>query len=1257
MWICTLYALFGEDIRVSSVSKGSDTAFEVLSSIVFFSFIAEMLLLAHCKVRKKFGMGQRPLENAPNTRCFFVCLWLQKDYLLPMPWKSTTQPSYWLCGRLKTQQLGSFEFWVDVLSIVSMLTELPWLTNLRVYEAPDVTVVDSGGFSSLGTSSSIENPVGVIVRYLRLLRVFRVARIYNYAFRWLQPMFRQTSHPADSGRIKRETRCLPLFRAGSEPPENELDNDNDFDGESMRSHQKNTHSRCRSTGNLQIGISPPAKTYHATSEPSLLNDDDNFAIGNTYSGDPYEHWEVAIASVFDYYRKMEKSRSDGDASVGKLSESASYSPKATTDSRIGATLSDISIRRAIVGVLLMSLFVPPLMLEECESTNQMLVKSVFDLKQGGEEEALTFGIERLKEFAEPPLVKLQINEEEEMVQRPLSSFRNYELGKVEYVSAPGGDDVKVIGYFDYTDDIQSFAVANILLTIVVFALVLLTTLSFQLDISRSIIRPIRDMVSVVKMVSEHPLKQVNLSDVTSPSLAEAVRNPRGTSDQTLEIVYLTRMFLAIGDVLRMGFGEKGASIITHKLNRRGELDVLSEAKRTEVVLVHFRLHEKLATQGSALERVRQHIIEDIHKVVQKKKGSIICNLINGVCAVWKLEPHADEEQTFAGLTTPQESIDESEAGASEGGPESLTDDLSESGKRRQTQPSYPSASTIVAKDVHLQFPETVSVFNRKQPTEQWKDIGKRATFIASHSELFCPKDDHLIATLPSAGFALECAKWVIGGDNEGEDKENAQKNSHRNDYDDFSLHAVNLNSLEMSRGNSGADRALLAAMEVAGKVYGKYSEDGNLPLSSEYPVSVGLHIGECYEAVMGSSRKLDTGYFTPEFAFTVSLSAAAASNNLAVFLSESFYHSLSFVPRCLCQRVTRRYWKGTGEINYRWIYTLPCDFSHTAFSQSSSKSESTGSIVWQNRKAPRDEILSGRSNSDRRDQLNTSTGSQMMLLSPADSKEIIACIVKYKQSKLENPDHSRSHHGIGKTETSYHFAKVKFRRGPSPSDSNLLYPQYTTVQSVSHTKSGPIQRFLKSFSRHKSVDRSSDLEQNNSFTSKNKGLAQDEFEFFNAESYDDSPLVWLFDLNFLKLRRRGSLIYRLWYDAAIQALYSEHDLLVHTIASISRVGHIQLASASREERRAVKSTLLAFAYFDKAMQKYGENSLCGGQLEVLSAMMSDDELAHAKQLCIESEERLLRYGQDTARATLGNTSKDTFVSFEKQWKKSFRCVA
>lgn len=105
MSLVTVYALYGDDIRKLAFPPSADVSFLAFSSIAFAFFAMEITLLCWCRD----GYLQLPDFDAAKK--------VLKGFAMR---KSI---GYWLQTLGKTLEFGSFYFWLDFISTLSMAFE------------------------------------------------------------------------------------------------------------------------------------------------------------------------------------------------------------------------------------------------------------------------------------------------------------------------------------------------------------------------------------------------------------------------------------------------------------------------------------------------------------------------------------------------------------------------------------------------------------------------------------------------------------------------------------------------------------------------------------------------------------------------------------------------------------------------------------------------------------------------------------------------------------------------------------------------------------------------------------------------------------------------------------------------------------------------------------------------------------------------------------------------------------------------------
>lgn len=130
MAIVTIYALFGDDIRILSVNKDGDDAFFVLTIICMVCFSIEIALTSISKPEYIFNVN--------------------------------------LIYRTK------FYFWLDIISTVTMILDIGWITD--TWYSGDLT--NASSIKSIGAASRAARKAARVIRVIRLVRL---VKLYKHA--------------------------------------------------------------------------------------------------------------------------------------------------------------------------------------------------------------------------------------------------------------------------------------------------------------------------------------------------------------------------------------------------------------------------------------------------------------------------------------------------------------------------------------------------------------------------------------------------------------------------------------------------------------------------------------------------------------------------------------------------------------------------------------------------------------------------------------------------------------------------------------------------------------------------------------------------------------------------------------------------------------------------------------------------------------------------------------------------------------------
>lgn len=156
MSVVTIYALYGDDVRILAFDKSADTAFLVLSIIAFTLFLMEITLLCLCK-----------------QGYFIKPSW--EDLLFTIGRLKTRRSTLsWLNEARKAMQTGTFYFWLDLVSAASLAVELPWAgqNTEAALESIDSSVTGKASVAGARAANKL--------KIIRMVRLVRLVKLYKY---------------------------------------------------------------------------------------------------------------------------------------------------------------------------------------------------------------------------------------------------------------------------------------------------------------------------------------------------------------------------------------------------------------------------------------------------------------------------------------------------------------------------------------------------------------------------------------------------------------------------------------------------------------------------------------------------------------------------------------------------------------------------------------------------------------------------------------------------------------------------------------------------------------------------------------------------------------------------------------------------------------------------------------------------------------------------------------------------------------------
>mmetsp|Transcript_8812 Transcript_8812/g.13189 ORF Transcript_8812/g.13189 Transcript_8812/m.13189 type:complete len:887 (-) Transcript_8812:178-2838(-) len=311
------------------------------------------------------------------------------------------------------------------------------------------------------------------------------------------------------------------------------------------------------------------------------------------------------------------------------------------ESHVGAAMSDLTTRRVIVLVLVMLIAIPLMSYSTSDFAPSFGTQMVHRMAKenisnpGEYNDGFLIALSNVERNLD--VVKLSINKDVYIHRKGrLDNLRSVEQITYEFTgkaTTPSGDvmKVKTVGIFDKKDSIQSTAEFGIYMTIFILFLLVVGTYFFSTDVNRLVIIPIEKMVSLVQQISKNPL------GVEYKMLGEDDGFLEG-----METTLLLQTITKIGGLMRVGFGEAGASVIAKNLGESEDhkLNLMGSGNLIHSIFGFCDVRNFTDTTECLQEEVMlfvNRIAHILHGIVVQCSGSANKNIGDAFLLTWKID--------------------------------------------------------------------------------------------------------------------------------------------------------------------------------------------------------------------------------------------------------------------------------------------------------------------------------------------------------------------------------------------------------------------------------------------------------------------------------------------------------------------------------------------------------------------------------------------------------------------------------------------
>ncbi|CAG9312300.1 unnamed protein product [Blepharisma stoltei] len=552
MLVLTVYALFGDSFRALLTSQDADDGFYIVTIICISFFTLEII----------------------------VASFVKEDYFL------------------------SFFFWLDVISTISLITDIGWAWDAMTgQDRTGKASSTSSQFSQASRASRAGTRAARIVRLIRVIRLVRIAKLYKL------------SQVAKEKLLKKDEILLKRGRVAYRGNENPL-------------------------GDLEI----------IESEAFINEDSEINSVSANFSN-----------SHANRSRRRTTRKSSGAPKLNPR-DSTIQDLEVPKESKVGKKLSELTTKRVIIlsllTVVILPLFESQLYYDDNDSYElglHLIMKEIDD-----QEAATRVGNFYVKDHKniDTPIILVIVGEYYNWSSdtNP-ADLRAEELGVYTLSEDYMNTTIDGVSMFDLRNNTKRQAGLDIGITLFVCLVLSFFSLAFSKDAQDLIIEPLESMILTVQKISENPVKAAQEQEVEEVTRNMALTKSELLKEKTkknanLETKILEETFIKIGALLALGFGEAGSEIIAKNVNRSGgEIDPLIPGKK-RLCIFGFCDIRQFSEATEILQKDVMIFVNEIakivHQTVNNYSGSANKNIGEAFLIVWKFHRESVLEDSLTG---------------------------------------------------------------------------------------------------------------------------------------------------------------------------------------------------------------------------------------------------------------------------------------------------------------------------------------------------------------------------------------------------------------------------------------------------------------------------------------------------------------------------------------------------------------------------------------------------------------------------------
>ena len=630
MSIFTIFALFSTDIQMAWLSIKVDTAFNIITIILFFCFFLELILSTLAK----------------------------KDYLF------------------------SFFFWLDLISTLSMIQDVDYIVNPILGYEPIKNETYTRGRRRASTAQAAKAISKVsaasratrVLRVIRIVRLIRMVKLYKNVLlerekkskklleekKKLMEKLENERNEAASMKTSLSDEDINLKNSLNYPNNNNEGNNSNLNSESNNGIRISNNGDNKSNNNGNLYDNNGDSTRRPSKGPFIPTDTNRNDINKKQTLQKLklkkEERERKLREKEleqEKRRKFQRRKSrttinneDGD------DDDENDNEEIIKESRISKMVTESLTKKVIVLILALLLIFPLLSDDFYEDDSRITYNLISEFYSTNY--AIFSDANNIQNYlinlhdSKFPVVNITVYGVRQYYDEKLINFKfRYKELKTVY-----SQDAQVRIVYSIRKETKLQGLLNFFQTIFVCICITLASLTFEKDADDLVLDPLEIMIEIVEKVEKDPIGAKNIEELQEGVKAQVQqledeeenegknknKNNANNNTDNFEVSVIKSAIIKISALLAIGFGEAGGEIIKKNLRQGEELNPRLMGKKKTAIFgfCDIRQFEEIAL---ALEERTilfvNEIAEIVHSSVDRFQGATNKNIGESFLNVWK----------------------------------------------------------------------------------------------------------------------------------------------------------------------------------------------------------------------------------------------------------------------------------------------------------------------------------------------------------------------------------------------------------------------------------------------------------------------------------------------------------------------------------------------------------------------------------------------------------------------------------------------